>query len=150
MIAYDKSEVAVRGEDLSEIWWQGRQWAVTAYGLERRDGTYFIDRKRLLQDATTYGWVKHIGTKNWADVDDFATAYLVAIAMHGCRLTKAMQARVLEGYRSAVVSHEKERLHGEMFPPTDKLELIFHGELSRRCRAVDAEYRRRKNEDAES
>jgi hypothetical protein len=25
--------VRVRGEQLSEIWWRGRQWAVTQYGI---------------------------------------------------------------------------------------------------------------------
>jgi hypothetical protein len=46
-IVYDKSPVAVRAEPLSEVWWQGRQWAVTAYGIERRDGAYVIEARRL-------------------------------------------------------------------------------------------------------
>ena len=59
-----------------------------------------------------------MGCKTWADVDDFATAYLVAITMHGFRLTKAMRAAVMRGYDQAVVSHEKRVLHREMFPAT--------------------------------
>ena len=38
--------VANRGEPLSEIWWQGRQWTVTSYGLEARDGRYHIEGHR--------------------------------------------------------------------------------------------------------
>jgi hypothetical protein len=148
MIAYDKSEVRNRGEGLSEIWWQGRQWAVTSYGLESRNGRYVIERDRLLQDADTYGWVAHVGKKSWVDTDDFATAYLVAVAMHGERLTKAQRALVMKGYAAAVVSHAKAKLHHEMFPPEPttglKLKAVDLTELDRRCKAVDAEYRRRR------
>jgi hypothetical protein len=38
--------VRCRGEELSSpIYWQGRQWAVTAFGIECRDGTYVIHKK---------------------------------------------------------------------------------------------------------
>ena len=33
-IAINTEPVANRAEPLHEIWWQGRQWAVTAYVLE--------------------------------------------------------------------------------------------------------------------
>jgi hypothetical protein len=147
MIATDKDPVTVRGEPLGEIWWQGRQWAVTAYGLECRDGTYVIDKKRLLEDAD-YGLVRHVGTKSWVDVDDFATAYLVAVALHGFRLTKAMRVLVMKGHANGGVSHEKQKLHDEMFPETRKFELIDFAELDRRRRAVDEEYRRRAEAEA--
>ncbi len=68
-ITYNKTPVVCRGEALSEVWWQGRQWAVTAYGLERRDGTYFIEAKRLLEDLRgepPYSWTEHIGRKLYA------------------------------------------------------------------------------------
>ena len=148
MISYDKNPVTVRGEALHEVWWQGRQWAVTSYGLERRYGTYFIEAKRLVEQLRgehPYSWTEHVGEKTWADVDDFATAYLVAVAMHGHRLTKAMRAIVMKGHAKAVVSHEKSKLHREMFPaPRERFELIDLVELNRRCEAVEAEYRRRK------
>jgi hypothetical protein len=107
MIAYDKNQVTNRGEALSEIWWQGRQWAVTDYGLECRDGTYAIERERLLEEATTYGGIRQVGMKIWCDVDDFSTAYLVAVAMHGHRLTKGTRANAMEGHDSAVLSHKR-------------------------------------------
>jgi hypothetical protein len=49
-VVYATNEVANRCEPLSEVWWQGRQWAVTSYGLECRDGTYFIDAPRIGKD----------------------------------------------------------------------------------------------------
>jgi hypothetical protein len=39
-IELSSEPVKVRGEDLSEIWWRGQQWAVTAYGIECLDGAY--------------------------------------------------------------------------------------------------------------
>jgi hypothetical protein len=144
MIAYDKNEVANRCEALSEIWWQGRQWSVTAAGLECRDGTYFIDKKRLLEDHGC-GWVAHVGRKTWVDVDDFATFYLAAVAMHGFRLTRAKRAAVLKAHAKAIVSHEIDELHREMFPSKSAFEAIDLVELDRRCDLVNTEYRRRRD-----
>jgi hypothetical protein len=90
-IIQENSDVHVRGEPLAEIWWQGQQWAVTAYGVEARDGTYAIAKDRLkehLEDPRPYSWIAHLGGKRWVDIDDFASAYFVAIAMHGQRLTQ--------------------------------------------------------------
>jgi hypothetical protein len=59
-IAYVKTEVVNRCEPLSEVWWQGRQWAVTAYGLEQRDGTYTIKADRLVEHLCSeqpYAWM---------------------------------------------------------------------------------------------
>jgi hypothetical protein len=144
MIAYDKTDVKVRGEALSEVWWQGRQWAVTAYGLECRDGTYVLDTKQLVDNAAVHSCIEHVGEKTWCDVDDFATAYYVAVAMHGLRLTKAMRAVAAKGHSRAVVSHEKGKLYRELFPETRRFELVNLSELRRRSGAVDEEYYRRK------
>jgi hypothetical protein len=131
MIAYDKNQVANRGEALSEIWWQGRQWAVTDYGLECRDGTYAIEKGRLLEFGATFSWIQQVGKKTWCDVDDLATAYLVAVAMHGHCLTKAMRANVMEGHDSAVLS-KKRRLK----------ETVLAGRLSSVLGALAADFER--------
>ncbi len=48
------------------VYWQGRQWAVTAYGVEALDGRYHIAwqdlhdepaRKRLLDQMQDHYWV---------------------------------------------------------------------------------------------
>jgi hypothetical protein len=39
VVEMDTTSVACRGEALREIWWRGRQWAVTSYGIECLDGT---------------------------------------------------------------------------------------------------------------
>lgn len=106
-IAYNAEEVECRGEALSEVWWQGRQWAVTSYGIECRDGTYVIEAKRLLEDRPEYSWPEHICEKMWVDQDDFCTAWLVALALHGVKANDPEYVR-----RSILKSHPQRRANG--------------------------------------
>jgi hypothetical protein len=87
-VATDTTPVKVRGENLAEVWWRGRQWAVTQYGVEALDGTYVIAAERLdehLSSAHPYGWPQQVGNKIWVDVEDFITAWLVGMTLHGVR-----------------------------------------------------------------
>jgi hypothetical protein len=43
--------------------------------------------------------------KEWADIDDFATAFYVACAMHGWRLTKKEIVMLAEHYEIAKEEH---------------------------------------------
>jgi hypothetical protein len=81
-IAIAEDKVKVRGQALSAIWWRGRQWAVTAYGIECLDGTYVIERERLLE-LPHGSWPEHMAGKIWVDIDEFATAWLIALLLHG-------------------------------------------------------------------
>jgi hypothetical protein len=71
----------VRGEALAPIWWRAAQWAVTSYGIECLDGTYAIEHTRLLEMRET--WPHHMAGKIWVDLDEFATAWLIALVLHG-------------------------------------------------------------------
>lgn len=82
-IIVDANLVPVGGEALNDIWWQGRQWAVTSYGIEARNGKYVIEKSRLAEEIETWGWLQHMNDKDWVDIDDFATAWLVAMTLHG-------------------------------------------------------------------
>jgi hypothetical protein len=77
-----ENEVPCRGDALGEIWWRAAQWAVTADGLERLDGCYFIDKKRLLENRE-YPWPLHMAGKPWVDADEFTTAWMIALVLHG-------------------------------------------------------------------
>jgi hypothetical protein len=71
----NNDEVPVLGGPLNEpIHWKGRQWAVTGYGIEKRDGTYYIDKERLWEDDDVHPWEKHMKEKDWVDIDDFRAA----------------------------------------------------------------------------
>lgn len=80
-IAIADNEVKVRGEALGAIWWRGAQWAVTEHGIERLDDTYVIDRTRLMEFRES--WPEHMAGKIWVDVDEFATAWLIGLLLHG-------------------------------------------------------------------
>jgi hypothetical protein len=99
-IEYDRTPVRLRGEELHPVWWRGRQWAVTAYGIECLDGTYALSADQLRRINDAYPITTHVTTKLWVDGDDFLTAWLVALALHAIP-TKAGQAKaaVAHAYR---------------------------------------------------
>jgi hypothetical protein len=70
--------IRVCGDQLSWPFWQGRQWAVTSYGVECRDGTYRVEKDRLWENDEDHSWVHHMAEKNWVDLPDFAEALRVA------------------------------------------------------------------------
>lgn len=85
-VEIDRTPVMVRGENLHAVWWRGRQWAVTAYGIECLDGTYTIEADRLAEAIDVQCWPAHMGNKTWCDPEEFATAWLVALALHGTQV----------------------------------------------------------------
>jgi hypothetical protein len=148
MIKYDENEVRVNGEDLSEVWWRGRQWAVTEYGLERRNGTYALEAKRLCGDhKNNYSSILHMGEKNWVDVDDFTTAFFIACAMHGKRLTAAEREMLLKHHVKAKYEerlrpyYEKARIAlGIQTGPGAMFQIVSVRQLSEICdKAVELE-----------
>jgi hypothetical protein len=88
-IEMDTTPVKLRAETLDPIWWRGRQWAVTAFGIEKLDGTYTIAADRLRENVAEWPWTSQMAMKNWVDVPDFMTAWLVALALHGADTTGA-------------------------------------------------------------
>jgi hypothetical protein len=83
VIALSTEPVMLRGEALDEIWWRGQQWAVTAYGIESLDGTYRCDAARLLDNINVHAWPVHMAEKEWVNIAEFTTAWMVALVMHG-------------------------------------------------------------------
>lgn len=71
--------IKVREERLSKpIYWTGKQWAVTAYGVELLDGSYFIQKSRLWEGSPNHDWVDHMAEKEWVDIEDFKQALAIA------------------------------------------------------------------------
>ena len=88
-INYSDNPVKVCGEPLHPILWRGRQWAVTEHGVECLDGSYCCEAKRLSEHLPDHSWCEHMAEKDWVDIDDFTTAWLVAIALYGTRFKPA-------------------------------------------------------------
>jgi hypothetical protein len=113
-IIHDENEVHLRGKALQDVWWQGRQWAVTSRGIECRDGAYYIEAKRLCEahnEVAPWSWIAALGDKpEWVDISDFATAFHVAVAMHGKCLTDRETDLLRGHYRRALgsaVAHQE-------------------------------------------
>lgn len=76
-----RNAVKLRGEPLDPVLWQGSQWAVTEYGLEKRDGCYHVAAADLwlfaradsAQEVFVHWW-KHLSGKCWCDADDVDSA----------------------------------------------------------------------------
>lgn len=116
--AIDTTPVKIRGEPLHETLWQGRQWAVTEYGIEARDGTYPIKAERLSETREYMGqqlldWPLHMAEKDWVDIHDFCTAFLVALACYpefadfnGMQTREGMRRAIKTSNRFAIANQE--------------------------------------------
>ena len=79
-----QSEVRCLGEPLGLVLWQGKQWAVTAYGLECRNGKYHVEAKEFYKNVDPsrfkntkdprqlayLSWFHHVKEKSWVDQED--------------------------------------------------------------------------------
>jgi hypothetical protein len=65
---------------LSEpVYWRGKQWAVTAYGIEEVGGRYAVPKERL----RSMDWCSHMLEKMWVDAAEFREAFRRAEAVFG-------------------------------------------------------------------
>ena len=67
------NEVPLKGQSLHPVLWQGKQWAITSYGLERRNGCYAISLDDLYR-RPLWQWARHLESKAWVDPEDLADA----------------------------------------------------------------------------
>jgi len=71
-----------------EVYWAGRQWCVTDYGLETIAPDYYYIAAAELGELTlgiasvTAERFRHVSEKGWVDVEDFAAAFAVALEVH--------------------------------------------------------------------
>ena len=105
-IAIDTTPVRNRGEELHKTIWQGRQWAVTEYGIEARDGTYAFPAERLSETRLHQGhglpdWPLHMAEKTWVDIHDFCTVFMVALACYP-EFAKFNGTQIREAVRLAI------------------------------------------------
>jgi hypothetical protein len=90
-----KRRAKVRGTNLHKVLWTGREWAVTAYGIEARDGRYAIDKRYLAEQHGSWSWPMHMAEKGWVDLEDFIEAWLVALEKHRAEMAPEDIARAI-------------------------------------------------------
>lgn len=68
----------------SRMLYKGKQWAVTKYGIEAIDGRYDIKKSAIKtrHEKFDWSWPRHMGEKNWVDVDDFIDVLQAAMKIH--------------------------------------------------------------------
>jgi hypothetical protein len=73
--------------DLTEpVHWQGRQWAVTAYGIEALDGMYHVAAAEIWPGPDgTLPWFDALRRRYGTDHDDLEAALTVARSLWPCR-----------------------------------------------------------------
>jgi len=72
------AEAVCRRHDLTDpVHWQGRQWAVTGYGIEALDGLYHVPFSEI-PDAGRPDWLESLWHRYGTDRDDLAAALQVA------------------------------------------------------------------------
>ncbi len=82
------------------VYWRGRQWAVTDFGIERIGGGQSVPTDRLFEDISVYSWIRRMGDRPDVDLDEFATAFMVALACHGF-VRNLTGAKILDEVRKA-------------------------------------------------
>jgi hypothetical protein len=80
-VVYDGGPFELPDEYRPLFWWLGRQWMVTAIGIEAIDKPFMIESNQL----NAVDWVGLMADKPWVDVADFTTAWLVALVLHGVK-----------------------------------------------------------------
>jgi hypothetical protein len=69
----------MRHESIARVHWQGRQWAVTDYGIEALDGMYHVPYSEIRDaDAGPMPWLDDLRSRYGTDCDDLAAALQVA------------------------------------------------------------------------
>ena len=74
------TEVEIIGQPPRQLIWVGREWCVSTRGVERRDGTFTVDRKHI--------WNARYGVKAMAakaagiDLEDYRIALKIGRRVH--------------------------------------------------------------------
>jgi hypothetical protein len=94
-----------------KVYWAGRQWCVTDYGLETiREHEYYVEAARLA-DRTDgddpakppqIETIRHIAEKNWVDIEDLFAAYVIAAHVHGVTVPEGSLLRTMRHARAAL------------------------------------------------
>ncbi len=70
--------------DLAEpVYWQGRQWAVTAYGIEALSGRYHIAWRDLQDEPARMQILGQMQHHYWVHMDDLRNALVVSANVCG-------------------------------------------------------------------
>lgn len=128
----DEYEDETERREPRKVYWTGRQWCVTDNGLETIvEGQYDIEAEALghltTGDEPEAERMRHTGSSHsWVDIEDFAAAFAVALAVHAGRyqpLPEGAFINALAGLRRVwwIRHHRRENGTGEGLDIMDDL-----------------------------
>jgi len=94
--------------------WRGRQWVVTTHALRPHSDFYYeieIDRlaeTRPFSDDRRSDWLLHMAESGWVDVEDFITAWCVAVVVNKTKLGKIDVKASIEDARAIERQYREE------------------------------------------
>lgn len=103
-----------------KVYWTGRQWCVTDLGLETvEEDRYYVEAGLLgeLTDGTEEVLaerMRHICEKTWVDVEDFAAAFAVALAIHADKVQPLPPGAFLNALRDARMGKREDEIWNEI------------------------------------
>lgn len=103
-----------------QVHWAGRQWCVTDYGLETIEpDAYSVGAGQLTGltqgiDEPMAERMRHITEKTWVDVEDFAAAFAVALAVHSGKSAELPPQAFLAALREARAGKMENEIWNEL------------------------------------
>ena len=96
------------------VYWQGRQWAVTSYGIEslRTPNRVRISKRRLghvAHDMSSYVIVTDVLARQWLDVSDFWEAWEQSCLWHNESFSEVPLMR-----RNGLARRTREAIHSRL------------------------------------
>jgi hypothetical protein len=104
-----------------KVYWAGRQWCVTDFGLETVDpDEYYVEKNELggFTDGEPEGRiilerVRHIAEKTWVDIEDLLAAFSVAAHVHNVDVPPGAMLTTFDEVRSQRYASEAFEASGE-------------------------------------
>lgn len=138
------SEYDDEAREVRTVYWTGRQWCVTAFGLETViDHDYDVGAAQLGHlteggDEPMAERLRHIGSSHsWVDIEDLITAFAVALTVHAGKYEALPEGAFLNAaayLRRVRWMHEWSKAHGFRDDDTS----TFMQELKASGEAADA------------
>lgn len=113
---------------MTKVYYAGRQWHVTDFGLECLEPYHYDIEASRLGALTDWNGppcaeaMLHVGAKTWVDVEDFAAAFAVACQVHAGKFAPLPEGAFLEALAGLRGERAHDAIYDEVNPTIDALD----------------------------
>ena len=132
----------MKEENRRNVYWAGRQWCVTEYGLETiRPGRYLVEAERL--GDLSHGKVpkaerlRHVAEKTWVDVEDLIAAFSVAVLVHAGKFDPLPAEAMVNALADLRMKRWRSEEHARLDGPNQSMKAYDLNELHKKSAKVD-------------